>query len=92
MMISKIHKVVIQELEDKKPRYRILNDLIVSFCALVLNELKHSDESIRKAMLKFASKRLEFTFRLLQNYQDFFDGKNFEQFFPDYPEDFNNTK
>ena len=87
-MISNIHKVVIQELKDKKPRNRILNDLIVSFCALVLNELRSSREPVRQAMLNYASKQLEFTFRLIQNYQDFINDENMEKFLPDYPEDY----
>jgi len=91
-MISSIHKTVIQELKDKKPRNQILNDLIVSFCALSLNELRCSQESVRKAMLNFVSKQLEFAFRLIQNYQDFLDGDNLEDLLPDYPEDLNTIR
>ncbi|MDD3012161.1 MAG: hypothetical protein PHC34_00470 [Candidatus Gastranaerophilales bacterium] len=89
MVISNIHKTVIQELKDKKPRNQILNDLIVSFCALSLNELRYSQESVKKAMMNYVSKQLEFAFRLIQNYQDFLEGDNLEDLLPDYPEDLN---
>jgi len=88
-MISNVHKAVIQELKEKKPRNQVLNDLIVSFCALSLNELRYSHESVRTAMLNYVSKQLEFAFRLIQNYQDFLNGDNLEDLLPDYPEDLN---
>jgi hypothetical protein len=85
-MISNIHKTVIRELKDKRPRNQILNDLIVSFCALSLNELRCSEEPVRKAMLNYVTKQLEFSFRLVQNYQDFFNDDDIEKLLPDFPD------
>jgi hypothetical protein len=90
-MISNIHKTVIKELKDKKPKNKILNDLIVSFCALSLNELRSSHESVRTAMLNYVSKQLEFAFRLVQNYQDFLNDENIDKILPEYPEDINSN-
>ena len=70
-MISNIHRTVLCELDSKKPKYEVMNHLIVSFCALALNELRKGDSDIQAAFLKFVSAQLEFAFRLVHNYQDF---------------------
>lgn len=86
-MISNIHKAVINELQEKKPRQRILNDLIVSFCAVTLNELRCKHESVRIAILRLASTQLEYAFKLIQNYQDFLNDSSWEKKFADIPDD-----
>lgn len=70
-MISNVHKTVLSELDSKKPKYEVMNHLIVSFCALALNELRNADSDVKEAFLKFVSAQLEFAFRLIFNYQSF---------------------
>lgn len=83
-MISNIHKTVIEEIKDGQPKHQVLNDLVVSFCALTLSEIKNSDDLIKESIASYASKQLEFSFRLIQNYRDITQENFLEEVFSDF--------